>query len=136
MKQKDLQYLEVLANKANGNDQFLGSLLAIIAAQDGLKMADVASRLKCPPENVAILSLCKVPRDSAQFFHVDVRDISAYSGCDAGELANIVREYRAISAMRQFNQSDNSYESMLMAARDKKDDTKATEEADEEDDES
>ncbi len=136
MKQKVTHHLEVLASKASSNEQFLGSLLANFAADNGLEMSDVASKLKCPPENVAILSLCKVPRESTQFFHLDVRGISEYSGCDAGELANLVREYRALDAMRQFNQSDTSYESMLMAARDKKDDLKVADENDEDNDES
>ena len=136
MKQEATNYLKILANKATGNEQFLGFLLTNFAADNGIEMSDVASRLKCPAGNITILSLCKVPRESAQFFHLDVRGISKYSGCDSGELANLVREYRALDAMRQFNQSDTSYESMLMAARDKKDDLKVADENDEDNDES
>lgn len=120
MNRKDANYLDTLANKARCNDQYLGSLLATIAAHDGIELDDIASRLKCPPENISILSLCKLPRDSAQFFHIDIREISAYSGCDAGELANIVREYQAINSMSEVRQSDAAHDNMLMAARDKK----------------
>ena len=136
MNPKTSNYLQVLSRKARSNEQFLGSALAVIAAENGLEMAEITSKLKCPKENITILSLCKLPRESAQFFYADVRSISEYSGCDASELANMVREYRAINAMRQFNQSQTSYDSMLMAARDKKDDMKVPDKLDDETDES
>jgi len=116
----DVSGIEILSRKASKREGFLGSLLLTIAAESQVSMSDVASRIKCPPENLSILSLCKTPREAAEYFASDIRKISEYSGCDGGELANLVREYQAIRAMRDFEPTVSSHETMLMAARDKK----------------
>lgn len=112
--------MQLLARKASEKGQFLGRILTNYAEENGLEMSDVASRLKCPPENVSILALCKIPRSSTQFFGLDVRSISDYAGCDAGELANLLRECSTLEAMRKVGGASDSNDGMLMAARDKK----------------
>jgi len=125
--------LRILVHKASQNKQFLGSVLANYAEENGLDISDVVLKIMCPLKNMAILSLCKVPRESADFFNLDIRSISDYSGCDAGELANLVRECRALDAMRSLSTGDVPNDSVLMAARDKKDKKKDLKEVDETD---
>ena len=110
--------VELLARKASGKEGFPGAVLQ--EAANDTSLSNVGSRIKCPADNLARLSLCKIPRESAEHFASDVKKISDFVGCNAGELANLVREYRAISAMRQYDPEESSHETMLIAARDKK----------------
>jgi hypothetical protein len=116
----DVSGIEILSRKASQREGFLGSVLLTIATENQISMSDVASRIKCPPENLSLLSLCKTPRDAAEYFASDIKKLSEYSGCDGGELANVVREYQAIRVMREMEPTMSSHETMLMAARDKK----------------
>lgn len=112
--------IEILSRKASKSEVFLGSVLLTVATASQISMSEVASRIKCPPEKLSLLSLCKTPRDGAEYFASDIRKISEYSECDGGELANLVREYQAIRAMREFEPTVSPHETILMAARDKK----------------
>lgn len=112
--------MEILARKAEGHNGFIGAVLNAIADAKQTTVADVASSIGCSSENLPRLALCKMPRDTAEHFAADVRQVSKFVGCDAGQLANVVREYRAISAMRRYDPDDSNHDTMLMAARDKK----------------
>ena len=81
---------------------------------------DVMSRISCSTEKMPRLALCRVPRKEAEHFAADVHKISNYVGCDAGQLANVLREFQAITAMRRYDPDVSHHETMLMAARDKK----------------
>ena len=131
MKPQGVDSMQLLARKASEKEQFLGHILTRYAEENGLQVSEVASRLRCPPENFSILTLCKIPRSSAQFFGLDVRSISEYVDCDAGELANLLRECGTLHAMRKVGGGAVSNDGMLMAARDKKDGRKKADESDE-----
>lgn len=112
--------MEVLARKAENRGGFFGTVLIAVAAANKTTVADVVSSIGCSSENIPRLALCKVPRESAEHFAIDVRQISEFVGCCAGQLANVVREYHAIEAMRRYDPGDSHHDIMLMAARDKK----------------
>lgn len=112
--------MEVLARKAENRKGFIGAALSAVADAKQTTVADVASSIGCSTENFARLALCKIPREPAEHFAADVRQISEFVGCDAGQLANVVREYQAISVMRRYDPDDSHHDTMLMAARDKK----------------
>lgn len=122
--------LELLARKASSKKEFVGAALQAVAAANEASVSDIGSRIQCPAENLARLSLCKIPRESAEYFASDVKRISEFAGCNAAELANLVREYLVIAAMRKYNPEDSSHETLLMAARDKKPDYDGDEGAD------
>lgn len=123
--------MEVLARKASSKGGFVGAAMQAITAASNATLSDVASRIQCPVENLVRLSLCKMPRESAAHFASDVTKISEFVDCNPGELANLMREYSAIAAMREFNPDSTSHETMLMAARDKKPELDEDDEADE-----
>lgn len=113
--------IEVLARKAENQDGYFGAVLSVVAAANKSTVAEIASGIGCSYENASRLALCKIPRDeSAGQFSDDVRQISQFVGCDAEKLANLVREFQAIAAMRCYDPGDSPHETMLMAARDKK----------------
>lgn len=113
--------IEVLARKAENQDGFLGAILNAVAAANQSTVAEVASRIGCSSKNISRLALCKIPRaEAAEHFSADVRQISQFVGCDAGQLANLVREFQAIAAMRCYDPEGSHHDTMLMAARDKK----------------
>lgn len=114
--------MEVLARKAANRDGFLGAVLKAVAAANQSTVAEVVSRIGCSSENMPRLALCRIPREAAEHFAADVRQISEFVGCDAGQLANVVREYQAVAAMRRYDPNDSHHDTMLMAARDKKGD--------------
>jgi len=112
--------IEVLARKAGNQDGFIGAVLNAIAMANETTVADIVSSIGCSTENMPRLVLCKIPRTETEYFSTDVRQISDFADCDADLLANLVREYQAIAAMRRYDPSDSPHETMLMAARDKK----------------
>jgi hypothetical protein len=133
MKPKAVNPMQILARKASEKERFLGYILSKYAEENGLEVSAVLSKLSCPPENLAILSLCRVPRAAEQFFGLDVRSIGEYADCDASELANLLREYSTLEAMRKVSENALLDRSMLMAARDKKGSVKKANESDEAD---
>lgn len=113
--------MEILARKAKNQDGFLGVVLNAIAEANKSSFEEVASGIGCSSENIPRLALCKIPSgEAAEHFSADIRQISEYVGCDAGQLANLVREFQAINAMRCYDPEDSHHDTMLMAARDKK----------------
>ncbi|MEW8143901.1 MAG: hypothetical protein AB2777_20500 [Candidatus Thiodiazotropha endolucinida] len=125
--------MKVLARKAENQDGFLGTVLNAVAAANKCTTAEVAIRIGCSSENIPRLALCKIPRgEEAVHFSADILQISEFVGCDAGQLANLVREFQAITAMRRYAPEDSHHDTMLMAARDNK---KAIHEEDGEDSE-
>jgi len=118
----DSKTLELLAQRASGKEGFLGAALQAVAEASGASLSDMGSRIDCPAENLPRLSLCKIPRESVEHFASDVRKISEFVECSAAELANLIREYHAIAAMRKYDPEVSSHDTMLMAARDKKSD--------------
>ena len=112
--------IAVLARKTENREGFLGAVLNTVAAANRSTVAQVVSRIGCSSENMSRLALCRIPREAAEHFAADVRQISKFVGCDAGQLANVVREYQAIAAMRRYDPDDSHHDTMLMAARDKK----------------
>jgi hypothetical protein len=69
------------AFRASAEPFFLGHALADYALAHGLSDLGLARRLNCPVEALALLRLCRLPRDAGE-----VAQIAGRFACDAGAL--------------------------------------------------
>lgn len=77
----------------------------------------MAGRLRCTPENLISVRLCRAPAENAESFVDDIEQIAATFAADADVLMEAVRRGQAILAMRRSAASGKT----LLAARDRAD---------------
>ncbi len=107
-----------MAEKARKDDFFLGKTLAEYQSSNALADDDLAKNLRCTPEALDLLALCRCPDDGLDSFRDDVRKIAAFVGCDATVLVLVLREVAATRALRGASEDRG----LLMAARDRYED--------------
>ncbi len=114
-----------LASRVQSDPFFLASALADYARSEGLDERGLARRLGCPLETLGPLGLCRRPRPEPVLFRQDTGRITSRFGVKAEVLAEVVRRSNALSVMQRGAKSERG---LLMAARDRKDSGRSSDE--------
>ena len=107
--------LEHMAARAADDPLFLACALAVFARSKGLDDAGLAAAIGCPPDQLARLKLCGMPR--REHFNADVTAIAARYGLDAGILAKVVHLGHSVARVRSANSREVNA-NFVLAARD------------------
>lgn len=92
------QHLARLAEKMQGNPEYLSSVLVAYQQQEHLTDDELARRLSLDESQLPHLALCKCPQ--ADKFSEQVRQIAAYAGADVAALAQVIRSVEVLQQMR------------------------------------
>src|SRR5262249_26150942 len=114
-----------LARRVQSDPFFLASALADYANSEGLDEQGLARRLGCPVETLTSLGLCRRPHPEPALFRQDIDRITLRFGVKVDVLAEIVRRSDALSVIRQGAKSERG---LLMAAQDRKDSSRSSDE--------
>ncbi len=114
-----MNHIEQLAQRLADDPFFLAAALHRFAASAGLDDSALAVRLRCAPEVLTLLRLCRMPRSESPAFGRDVDTIAARFGLDGDALAEMVRYGQGLLRF-QARPAPASPEApgFLMAARD------------------
>lgn len=85
------------AERAAQRPEFLGWVLVKHMANCGIDSKALAASLRCTPDTMPRLFLCRRPR--SEQFAQDIAFISARLSIDGGVLSRIVRQVESITAM-------------------------------------
>ena len=113
-----VKYLQKLVEKANTDRFFVGWSLAQYRTFHDIDDQGLAQFLECDIEHINRLSLCRQPDDQGDQFQEQVRRIAGLGACSPDRLVRLMREVAAFSALQKDSQERQG--SMLMAARDRK----------------
>src|SRR5439155_5495036 len=103
-----------MVNRARQNTFLLGRTLSEYEQANGLNDAALAAKLGCTREALSRLALCRCPDDRDPSFAKDVQAIASFAPCSANALIGIVRQVRALHALRE---QPATSAGLLMAAR-------------------
>jgi len=109
-----------MAERARGDAFFLGKVLSEYQRASALDGPGLATALRCAPEALDRLALCRWPDDRAASFAREVRAIATFAPCDSDALMQVLRQVAAMRALR--NQGAGLTDGLLMAARDRYED--------------
>jgi hypothetical protein len=105
--------LDTLAQRVENEPFFLASTLALYARSEELDDEALCRLLRCPPESLAMLRLCRTPDEEPTGFQRDVKRIAERFGIDEGALAEAVRRGQTLQRLQQA-----AVGGTLLAARD------------------
>ena len=108
------KHLEFLAKQAEVRPTYLAHPLRQFAVSESLDDAALAAALKCSPENLTMIRLCRSPEPDR--FTADIVDVATRFNADAEVLAMAVHRGQVIERMRERQPEQTG--SMLLAARD------------------
>ena len=111
-----IKLLAMGARKASLEKDFMSFVLNKYLEIEKIPETELISLLGCSKEDFYKLALCKAPDIAGKDFIERVRTISEYSRVPILELNKIIKRVDAISKLS----TTESYNSFLMAARDKK----------------
>ena len=114
-----------LVVRARSDPFFLGSALEEYATYHKLDDLGLASWLECSPEDLARLTLCRLPDANEIQLRERVDQIATFARCNVERLMIVIREIGSIEAIRGSGDAG-----LLMAARDRVDDAKLDDEVD------
>ena len=106
-------HLKNLARRVEDDPFFLSCALKRYAQSEGLNDQDLAVRLRCDVEKLALVRLCRVPQPEDDSFCEDIEHIAARFALDADVLIEAIRRGQAILQMSQVGTAPP-----LLAARD------------------
>ncbi len=107
--------LEALAVRVDASPFFLGRVLLAYADSESLDEAGLARALGCAPRVLALLRLCRAPREAAPELGQDLDEIGDRFGVDADRLLSVVRRGQALLRLQAVAPAAHGF---LMAARD------------------
>lgn len=113
--------LDHLARRVEGDPFFLGSALADYARSEHLDEQGLAATLRCSPETLTRLKLCRRPYPEPERFRADLAAIVARFPADPAVLAEAVRRSDALARLRGSSMGPGA----LIAARDREEDRAA-----------
>lgn len=109
-----------MVERARDDAFFLGKMLSEYQEANSLDDRGLAAALRCTPQALSRLVLCRCPDDRAASFAQQVQAIATFAACSADALIQLLRQVAAMRALRA--QSGKSTGGLLMAARDRHDD--------------
>ncbi len=109
--------LSALVHRAEQHDQFVASRLAQFRHAQKIDDSGVAAYLRCEVGQLLRLAMCIAPTPK-DHFPSHVQKIASFVGCDAGQLASLIRQCDALRiATRRVAEDGVRYS---LAARDQK----------------
>lgn len=108
--------LEQFARRACDEPFFLGWVLDAYARAGGLDDAALVAALGCAEGDLAMIRLCRAPRQDGVGFRKDVGNICERFGLEFDRLACAIKRGSALARMQ-----GSAGEGFLMAARDRED---------------
>ena|SRR6185503_17090931 len=90
-----------MVNRARQNAFFLGRTLSEYGQANGLDDAALAAKLGCTRQGLSRLALCRCPDDRDPSFAKDIHAIASFAQCSANALIDVVRQVRALHALRE-----------------------------------
>jgi hypothetical protein len=115
--------LASLLRRTQKDPFFVSHALAGYKSMLSIDDADLMALLRCTPEGLDRLALCRLPDDRDIRFADQVRQISTFVSCDAERLLKLLREVAAVGSLRDDREGVTAT-GLLMAARDRKEDTR------------
>lgn len=109
-----------MLERARDDAFFLGKILSEYQEANSLDDPGLAAALRCTPQALSRLVLCRCPDDRAASFAQQVQAIATFAACSADALMLLLRHVAAMRALRA--PSGKSTGGLLMAARDRHDD--------------
>jgi hypothetical protein len=107
-----------MAERAREDGFFLGRTLSEYQEANSLDDGGLAAVLRCSPEGLSRLLLCRCPDDRAPAFAQQVQAIATFAACNADVLMQLLRQVLATRALR----TERPGGGLLLAARDRHDD--------------
>ena len=80
------------AGRAESDMTFVGYALAVHRRRTGLDHAALAAWLRCEPEFLTSLAVCRRPSVAAPTFQADVQRLATVAACDPERLEALLRE--------------------------------------------
>jgi len=87
--------LERFARRLRHHPAFMGYVLWLVMAAEGIDEDGLARQLGLGPQGLARLALCRRPRPER--FNADVQAIADYTGADLDELRRILRVFETLA---------------------------------------
>ncbi|MEO1617602.1 MAG: hypothetical protein AAFV88_17255 [Planctomycetota bacterium] len=111
------QSLSALVRRAEDRDHFVASQLAQFREIQKIDNSGVAEYLRCDSDQLLRLAMCFAPTPKDDF-PSHVQKLASFAGCDAGQLALLIRKCDAVRiATRRVAEDGSRYS---LAARDQK----------------
>ena len=88
----DHDHLSSDARRAESDTSFVGYALAAHRRRNGLDHTDLAMWLRCEPEFLTSLAVCRRPSMAAPTFKADVERLASVAACDPERLETLLRE--------------------------------------------
>jgi hypothetical protein len=123
MKNEMMDVLARAVQKAQNNPFFLANVLNEFQRQNNLNDASLAKLIGCKAQDLPRLALCRCPNTSQPTFASDVNHLAHRFGLHENDLANIIRQVGALHELRDQFMKTRNRQGMLLAARDREDDT-------------
>lgn len=116
------QSLSALVRRAEDHEHFVASKLAQFREIQKIDDSGVAEYLRCDPDQLLRLAMCIAPTPKDAFPSY-VQKLASFAGCDAGQLALLIRKCDAVRiATRRVAEDGSRYS---LAARDQKEDVES-----------
>lgn len=113
-----------LAFRASNDIFFLGNIIAEFKALNKLSYLDMSDFLKCTPDALKRLALCRLPDDRDERFRDDINRISGYVKCNADKLIALIRQVNTLRTLCG-ESAKHAASILLMAARDRRSEKQA-----------
>jgi hypothetical protein len=113
--------IERAFNRATELDFFIARDLLFYRSLNGMGEEALSVLLRCTPESLHKLGLCRRPDVGSPVFRSQVQKIANFAGVDPVRLAALLRETETAKTMGAFSQSPGNLRTVgsLMAARDR-----------------
>ena len=117
--------LQHAAARAAARPHFLAHALFVFRTHQDWDESQLATYLGCQPDTLALVGLCRRPRQDPAKFRDDIQKISERFSLEAERLAMLVRFVDAMDAFQAGSQSGALSSELLAAARDREADHEA-----------
>ena len=94
-------HLENLARRVEDDPFFLASALKRFARSEDLNDQDLAGKLNCAVQNLALVRLCRAPLPEDNSFREDIERVAAKFSLNADVLTEAIRRGQAIHQLCQ-----------------------------------
>ena len=123
MKSETIDALARAVQKAQNNSFFLANVLNEFQQQNKMDNRSLAELLGCEMQTLSQLALCRCPNLNQPTFVSDIDHLAKRFSVHANQLANMIRQVAALRELRNHLNDTGSKQRMLMAARDRDEDT-------------
>lgn len=123
MTSETMDPLTIAVQKAQNNSFFLANILNEFQQQNKFDNRALAEFLGCETQTLAQLALCRCPNFNQPTFASDIAHLANRFSLRSNHLANMIRQVVALRELRNHLNATDGKQRMLMAARDRDEDT-------------